>query len=120
MGDGLGGNAADQWQELLDAGKVRSAFLPRYDGDGYVTTSGGWTFAMASKGSNLDGGWNLLKYICQKNMTYWAIESSNLPARADSYESEQWKSQKNSDVMADFEDGLSFTVFRPTVDGYPS
>lgn len=121
FGDGVGGSNADAWKEILKDGKVKYAFVPTYDGKGYVTTSGGWTFAMAANGSNLDGGWDLLKYICQEeNMTYWAIESGNLPARADSFESDAWKSQEYSGLMEKFEEGLEFTVFRPTVDGYAS
>lgn len=107
-----------EW-DALQEGKVRFAFFPTADGEGKTTVSGGWTWAIPALASNKDGGWELIKWLCSaSNAAQYCVDSGNLPGREDAWQEEVWLNQPNADLVANFQESLSFTTFRDAVNDY--
>lgn len=111
-------NSQYPWAEAMDVWGC--AEIPNLQGDGYVTISGGWTWAVPELSTNKEGGVELLKYLCSYDgilsRVIWNGETS---PRTDVAQADEYVNQTPSAIPFTARQ-LSYAVFRPAVDGYSS
>ena len=106
------------WPEALD--NIAYAKIPTIDGggDGFVSISGGHTWAIPSNANNQDGGWELIEFIMNydNNLDY-LLTYGGLSVRTDVAEAPEYLNQDFSVIPA-LTDMVNYTNVRPAVDGY--
>ena len=106
------------WPEALD--HIAYQKIPTIDGggDGFVSISGGHTWAIPEKANNKDGGWELIEFIMNydNNLDY-LLTFGGLSVRSDVAESPEYLNQDFSVIPA-LTDMVNYTHVRPAVDGY--
>jgi len=106
------------WPEALD--HIAYAKIPTIDGggDGFVSISGGHTWAIPENANNKDGGWELIEFIMSydNNLDY-LLTFGGLSVRTDVAEASEYLNQDFS-VIPVLTDMVNYTHVRPAVDGY--
>ena len=107
-----------EWADAMDVWGF--ATLPTDDGHdpGLTTISGGWTWAIPALASNKEGGIELLKALCSYDgISERVLTLGESSPRTDVAESDAYQNQGISAIPYT-KNQLSYTHFRPTVDGY--
>lgn len=87
-------------------------------GEGKVTMSGGWTWAIAEKAKNPDGAWKLLTFMqTTENATTMNTVQSTLAVRKDVAADPKYTAQGK--VHGYFTDLVRISAFRPALPVYP-
>ena len=107
------------WPEALD--HLAYAKVPTIDGSGtgYVSISGGHTWAIPAKANNKDGGWDLIAFAMNyENHLNYVQKFSGIAVRQDVAQAPEYLDQAFSvvDICTDM---VNYTYVRPSVEGYP-
>ena len=106
------------WPEALD--NLAYTKIPTIDGggNGFVSISGGHTWAIPANANNQDGGWELLTFAMNydNNLDYH-IRFGGIAVRQDVAASPEYLDQEFS-VVKDTTDMVNYTFVRPAVEGY--
>lgn len=110
--------SAYPWDEAMDVWGC--AEIPNLQGDGFVTISGGWTWAVPELSTNKEGGVELLKYLCgYDGILSRVLYNGETSPRTDVAQADAYVNQTPSAIPFTARQ-LSYAIFRPSVDGYSS
>jgi len=104
-----------QWSSTLGL-----AAMPTQHGQapGKVSMSGGWTWALTSKGANPDAAWRLVQSLESKaSLLTFTVQNSKVPVRTDVAADPAYRN--SSPVAGFFSSLLDVTHYRPGVSTYP-
>ncbi len=107
-----------EWPEALDVWGFATVPTDQGQSPGFVTMSGGWTWAIPALATNKSGGAELVKYLASKDVQLnYALERRDLAVRKDVMADDRYINQEMSVVKQTVEQ-LKYAHFRPSVDGY--
>ena len=93
--------------------------MPKADGNGFTSMSGGWTLAISSLSKNKDLAMDFLEIACnKKNMLYFVNTSGDMTTRRDVAADQSYI--EGGKFRADMTPFAEFTHFRPGKELYPS
>jgi multiple sugar transport system substrate-binding protein len=95
------------------------AAMPRQNGNGFTSMSGGWVFTIPTLSKNKAEAFDLIKEVSSyKNSLDLAKESSQMTVRNDVMENEEYKNINY--YTSEMSHYIDFTKFRPGNELYPS
>ncbi len=93
--------------------------MPKQNGDGFTTMSGGWTFAVSEKSTNPDLAFEFMKVLNNRdNALIYANEIGSMTPRNDTMELTEYK--EVNPYRYEMSSYLEFTNYRPGNDFYTS
>lgn len=105
-----------EWPEYQD--EIGVAYMPNQAGDGIVTLSGGWTFAIGSETEHPQESFDFLKTALNyENSLKFYTENGQIAVRSDVAQDEEYQSANQ--FVPFFTDLVSNTHFRPATEDYP-
>jgi multiple sugar transport system substrate-binding protein len=111
------------WINALGAGKVQDVVkvvpMPKQNGSGSTSMSGGWTLAVSKLSGHKDVALEFIKLAVNKeNMVFFTTKGGDMTVRSDVGSDPRYMNLNYyRTAMTPY---IAWTRFRPAVDGYPS
>ncbi len=110
-----GGHPWPQWHSVYGVAK-----MPKQNGGGYTSLSGGWTLSISSKTKHAQLAWDFIKLATDRNnMLKIDLLDGNVTPRRDVAAMPAYK-KAGQGMLAQFAAFNSFTQFRPAYAQYPT